>query len=146
MMNIKGCGVGHHPKPYHSVIHKIYYSECNMTVELMNKRFTLSISTIVGIVTAVASIVGVYWKMSSEVALSKAEIATLKETVVELKGEISKVEGTLWDVTTAYNDMAKGLHSTSTRRSIRSLSVGGVGEADTVDLGSLKPIRKEFKR
>ena len=114
-----------------------------MTVELMNKKFTLSISTIVGIVTAVASIVGVYWKMSSEVALSKAEIATLKETVVELKGEISKVENTLWDVTTAYNDMAKELHSTSTRRSIRSLSVGG---ADTVDLGSLKPIRKGFKR
>ena len=117
-----------------------------MTVELMNKRFTLSISTIVGIVTAVASIVGVYWKMSSEVAVSKAEIATLKETVTELKGEISKVEGTLWDVTTAYNDMAKELHSTSTRRSIRSLSVGGVGGADTVDLGSLKPIRRGFKR
>ena len=117
-----------------------------MTVELMNKRFTLSISTIVGIVTAVASIVGVYWKMSSEVAVSKAEIATLKETVVDLKGEISKVESTLWDVKTAYNDMAKGLHSTSTRRKIRSLSVGGMGEADTVDLGSLKPIRKGFKR
>lgn len=117
-----------------------------MTVELMNRRFTLSVSTIVGIVTAVASIVGVYWKMSSEVAVSKAEIASLKENVVELKLELNRVEQTLWDVTTAYNDMAKGLHSTSTRRKIRSLSVGGVGEADTVDLGSLKPIRKGFKR
>lgn len=117
-----------------------------MTVELMNKRFTLSISTIVGIVTAVASIVGVYWKMSSEVAVSKAEIASLKENVVDLKLELNRVESTLWDVTTAHNDMAKGLHSTSTRRSIRSLSVGGVGEADTVDLGSLKPIRRVFKR
>lgn len=146
MMNIKGCGVGHHPKPYHSVIHKIYYSECNMTVELMNKRFTLSISTIVGIVTAVASIVGVYWKMSSEVALSKAEIVALKEDVRSLAGAVDRLESTLWDVTTAYNDMAKGLHSTSTRRKIRSLSVGGVGEADTVDLGSLKPIRKGNRR
>lgn len=117
-----------------------------MTVELMNKKFTLSISTIVGIVTAVASIVGVYWKMSSEVALSKAEIIALKEDVRTLAGAVDRLEGTLWDVTTAYNDMAKGLHSTSTRRSIRSLSVGGDVEADTVDLGSLKPIRKGFKR
>ncbi len=112
----------------------------------MNRRFTLSISTIVGIVTAVASIVGVYWKMSSEVALSKAEIATLKETVTELKLELNEVEGTLWDVTTAYNDMAKELHSTSTRRSIRLLSMRGGDEADTVDLGSLKTIHREFKR
>ena len=117
-----------------------------MTVELMNKKFTLSVSTIVGIVTAVASIVGVYWKMSSEVALSKAEIISLKEDVRTLAGAVDRLERTLWDVTTAYNDMAKGLHSTSTRRKIRSLSVGGGDEADTVDLGSLKPIRRVFKR
>ena len=115
-----------------------------MTVELMNKKLSVSISTIVGIVTAVASVVGVYWKMHTELELQGERIKSLTERVKELDVAMKSVENTLWDVSVLHNDMVRGIQSTSTFRKRRSVNEGVVRRADTVDLVKLK-IRRGFR-
>jgi len=108
-----------------------------VTVELMNKKFSVSISTIVGIVTAVASVVGVYWKMHTELELQGERIKSLTEDVKELSITLKETQNAVWDVSVSHNDMVRGIQSTSTFRKRRSVSIG-VGAPDTVDLFRLK--------
>lgn len=107
-----------------------------MTVEIMNKKFTLSLSTIIAIVTTVTTIVGVYWKIHNEISLKAAEVRSLQDDVQELKTSVKEIQQTLWDVTVSHNQTIKESNPIirTNRRHLLS--------SDTIDLKPLKRVRE----
>lgn len=81
-----------------------------MSIEIMNKKFTFAVSTIISAVSIVATILGAYWHLKNETELQSERIKNLTEDVQELRTNVMKAEDVILRMATAQNETRKMIY------------------------------------
>lgn len=105
-----------------------------MSIEIMNKKFTVAVSTIISAVGIVATILGAYWHIKTETELQSERIKNLTEDMVELRRELEKAEDIILRMATAQNETRKMIY----RRGDDRKYIHKVGTGDSIDVRSLR--------
>ena len=100
----------------------------------MNKKFTVTVSTIVSAVGIVATILGAYWHLKKETELQSERIKNLTEDVQELRTNVMKAEDVMLRMATAQNETRKMIY----RRGDDLKYIHKVGTDDSIDVRSLR--------
>lgn len=115
-----------------------------MTVEIMNKRFSISLTTIVGIVTTVTSVVGVYWNLKLNDEVTKNEIDQLRKSNDKLIQKIEELDQTVIDLVIYHNQQIREDVKPKQRSFRRILPTMSIEQKDTIRIPK-KLIRKDIK-
>ena len=115
-----------------------------MTVEIMNKRFSISLTTIVGIVTTVTSVVGVYWNLKLNDEVTKNEIDQLRKSNDKLIQKIEELDQTVIDLVIYHNQQIREDVKPTQRSFRRILPMRSIEQKDTIRIPK-KLIRKDIK-
>lgn len=125
-------------------------------MDLTNKKFTITLPTLIGIISAISTIVGGYWYFKNTIESTKASIESTKAEYKDLKSEIEVLREQLYNMAITYNksiELDNQIHSFK-RRSIRDMSNEPIQtdevksekvllKKDTIDISQikLKPIK-----
>lgn len=125
-------------------------------MDLTNKKFTITLPTLIGIISAISTIVGGYWYFKNTIESTKASIESTKAEYKDLKSEIEVLREQLYNMAITYNksiELDNQIHSFK-RRSIRDMSNEHIQtdevksekvllKKDTIDISQikLKPIK-----
>lgn len=125
-------------------------------MDLTNKKFTITLPTLIGIISAISTIVGGYWYFKNTIESTKASIESTKAEYKDLKSEIEVLREQLYNMAITYNksiELDNQIHSHK-RLSIRSVNNDPIQiervksekvslKKDTIDISQmkLKPIK-----
>ena len=93
-------------------------------MDLTNKKFTITLPTLIGIISAISTIVGGYWYFKNTIESTKASIESTKSEYKDLKSEIEVLREQLYNMAITYNksiELDNQIHSFK-RRTIRDMS------------------------
>ena len=126
-------------------------------MDLTNKKFTITLPTLMGIISAISTIVGGYWYFKNTIESTKASIESTKSEYKDLKSEIEVLREQLYNMAITYNksiELDNQIHSFK-RRTIRDMSNEHIQtdevksekvllKKDTIDISQikLKPIKR----
>ena len=126
-------------------------------MDLTNKKFTITLPTLIGIISAISTIVGGYWYFKNTIESTKASIESTKSEYKDLKSEIEVLREQLYNMAITYNksiELDNQIHSFK-RRTIRDMSNEHIQtdevksekvllKKDTIDISQikLKPIKR----
>ncbi len=69
----------------------------------MNKKFTINLTTLLGIVSAISTIIGGYWYFKNTIETTRDSIKSANENYKELKSEIRFLRERLYEMAITYN-------------------------------------------
>jgi cell shape-determining protein MreC len=126
-------------------------------MDLANKKFTITLPTLIGIISAISTIIGGYWYFKNTIESTKSSIESTKMEYKELKDEIEILREQLYSMAITYNksiQIDNEIHSNRRRftqnntdeESIVSLSgkTRILQLKDTIDIKQIKTIKKPF--
>lgn len=91
-------------------------------MDLSNKKFTITLPTLIGIVSAISTIVGAYWYFKNTIESTKSGIVSANENYKELKEEIKYLREQLYQMAITYNknvQLENEIHQPSEIKTIR---------------------------
>lgn len=69
----------------------------------MNKKFTINLTTLIGIISAISTIIGGYWYFKNTIETTRDDIKSANENYKELKNEIYLLRERLYEMAVTYN-------------------------------------------
>lgn len=69
----------------------------------MNKKFTINLTTLIGIISAISTIIGGYWYFKNTIETTRDGIKSANENYKELKNEIQILRERLYEMAVTYN-------------------------------------------
>lgn len=72
-------------------------------MDLMNKKFTINLTTLIGIISAISTIIGGYWYFKNTIETTRDGIKSANENYKELKNEIQLLRERLYEMAITYN-------------------------------------------
>lgn len=72
-------------------------------MDLANKKFTITLPTLLGIISAISTIIGGYWYFKNTIESTKASIEITKADYRDLKSEIELLREQLYNMAITYN-------------------------------------------
>ena len=72
-------------------------------MDLMNKKFTINLTTLIGIVSAISTIIGGYWYFKTTIETTRDDIKSADVNYKELKNEIQFLRERLYEIAITYN-------------------------------------------
>ena len=72
-------------------------------MDLINKKFTINLTTLIGILSAISTIIGGYWYFKNTIETTRDSIKSANENYKELKNEIQFLRERLYEMAITYN-------------------------------------------
>ena len=72
-------------------------------MDLMNKKFTINLTTLIGIVSVISTIIGGYWYFKTTIETTRDDIKSANENYKELKNQIHFLREMLYEMAITYN-------------------------------------------
>jgi hypothetical protein len=111
-----------------------------MSIEIMNKKFTISVSTIVSIITAVVAVVGAYWTVKTEQDVQSQKIIGLQKELDAIDSDLGRIEDVIIRMAGEQNQTRKMMYKNFTsERFLRRVT-------PVVDSINVDELKLELKR
>ena len=107
-------------------------------MDLMNKKFTINLTTLIGIVSVISTIIGGYWYFKTTIETTRDDIKSANENYKELKNQINFLREMLYEMAITYNkniQIENEIHESSYKRREQFLKY----EKDTMISPLLRP-------
>ena len=107
-------------------------------MDLMNKKFTINLTTLIGIVSVISTIIGGYWYFKTTIETTRDDIKSANENYKELKNQIHFLREMLYEMAITYNkniQIENEIHESSYKRREQFLKY----EKDTMISPLLRP-------
>jgi hypothetical protein len=72
-------------------------------MDLTTKKFTITLPTLIGILSAISTIIAGYWYFKNTIETTKSSVVSANENYKELKSEIQILREQLYEVAIMYN-------------------------------------------
>lgn len=105
-----------------------------MSIEIMNKKFTLSVSTIISIITAVVAVVGAYWTVKTEQDVQAQKIIGLQRALDGIDSDLGRIEDVMIRIAGEQNQTRKMMRNTTRVRNMGKVTP----VVDSIDIDELK--------
>jgi uncharacterized protein YxeA len=123
-------------------------------MDLTTKKFTITLPTLIGILSAISTIIAGYWYFKNTIETTKSSVVSANENYKELKSEIQILREQLYEVAIMYNKnvhIENELHNDrkykrrnvtnfydeDIRTSVKPLQFNGL-RRDTIDINKMK--------
>lgn len=123
-------------------------------MDLTTKKFTITLPTLIGILSAISTIIAGYWYFKNTIETTKSSVVSANENYKELKSEIQILREQLYEVAIMYNKnvhIENELHNNrkykrrdvtnfydeDIRTSVKPLQFNGL-RRDTIDINKMK--------
>jgi hypothetical protein len=117
-----------------------FIGEYKMSIEIMNKKFTISVSTIVSIITAVVAVVGAYWTVKTEQDVQSQKIIGLQKELDAIDSDLGRIEDVIIRMAGEQNQTRKMMYKNFTsERFLRRVT-------PVVDSINVDELKLELKR
>lgn len=124
-------------------------------MDLTNRKFTISLPTLIGIISAISTIIGGYWYLKNTIETAKNGVVSANENYKELKSDIRYLQEQMYEIAIAHNNNVKinnKIHNKRLRNSIENEYTDDINTSsseisplriknnmDTIDLTKIKP-------
>lgn len=106
-------------------------------MDITNKKFTITLPTLLGILSVISTIIGGYWYFKNTIETTKSGISSANENYKDLKEEIQILREQLYDMALAYN---KNVHLENEIHSPSKYYFRRYSQTNTNNTEALKPV------
>ena len=117
-------------------------------MDLTTKKFTITLPTLIGIISAISTIIGGYWYFKNTIESTKSEIVSANDNYKELKSEIKYLREQLYQMAITYNknvQLENEIHDPSELKRVERIQYKYDTTYVTPTIKYLKTSKKEDK-
>lgn len=126
------------------IIKDIYFTHNFFNMDITTKKFTITLPTLIGILSAISTIIGGYWYFKNTIETTKANISSANDNYKKLNAEVQVIREQLYDMALSYN---KNIHlENEIHSNYKEINRSFIRNSHQYQTNANKPYLKYYKK